>query len=147
MLIGHRLRVIREQKQLSQGDIEKRTGLLRCYVSRVEHGHTVPSVENLEKWARAFEIPMYELFYEGREPAVAPNISLLPSQEENGWGAKGRQSFELRKLRKFLARMTGNERALFLSIAHKMVSSKRGLRADRRSVAKAHRRQCLNPAE
>jgi transcriptional regulator with XRE-family HTH domain len=42
MIIGVRLRELREQKQFSQGDIEKRTGLLRCYISRVENGHTVP---------------------------------------------------------------------------------------------------------
>ena len=47
MLIGARLRQLREQKQMSQGDIEERTGLLRCYVSRVENGHTVPSLETL----------------------------------------------------------------------------------------------------
>jgi transcriptional regulator with XRE-family HTH domain len=47
MLIGARLRQLRDQKQMSQGDIEERTGLLRCYVSRVENGHTVPSLETL----------------------------------------------------------------------------------------------------
>jgi transcriptional regulator with XRE-family HTH domain len=50
MVIGDRLKTLRETKDLSQGDIEKRTGLLRCYVSRVENGHTVPSVETLEKF-------------------------------------------------------------------------------------------------
>src|SRR6266702_3009611 len=53
MVIADRLRVLREEKQLSQGDIEKRTGLLRCYISRVENGHTVPAIETLEKMARA----------------------------------------------------------------------------------------------
>ena len=48
MIIGDRLRVLREQKRFSQGEIEKRTGLLRCYISRVENGHTVPAVETLE---------------------------------------------------------------------------------------------------
>jgi transcriptional regulator with XRE-family HTH domain len=67
MIIGERLRALREEKKLSQGDIEKKTGLVRCYVSRVEHGHTVPSVETLEKMARALEIPMYKLFYESEE--------------------------------------------------------------------------------
>jgi transcriptional regulator with XRE-family HTH domain len=50
MVIGDRLRELRETKQLSQGDIEKRTGLLRCYISRVENGHTVPAIETLENW-------------------------------------------------------------------------------------------------
>src|SRR6266436_573025 len=61
MIIGDRLRELREAKSLSQGDIEKRTGLLRCYISRVENGHTVPAVETLEKMARALELPLYHL--------------------------------------------------------------------------------------
>ncbi len=68
MIIGDRLREMREEKKLSQGDIEKRTGLLRCYISRVENGHTVPAIETLEKLARALECPLYQLFYEGEEP-------------------------------------------------------------------------------
>jgi transcriptional regulator with XRE-family HTH domain len=69
MLIGERLRELRESKRLSQGNIEKRSGLLRCYTSRVENGHTVPSVETLEKYARALEVPMYKLFLDGDEGA------------------------------------------------------------------------------
>ncbi len=65
MLIGKRLRDLREKLDLSQGDIERRTGLLRCYISRVENGHTVPSLETLERMSAALEVPLYELFYEG----------------------------------------------------------------------------------
>lgn len=65
MNIGIRLRELRELKGFSQGDIEKRTGLLRCYTSRVENGHTVPSLETLEKYARALEIELYQLFFAG----------------------------------------------------------------------------------
>ena len=76
MIIGERLRVLRESKNLSQGDIEKRTGLLRCYISRVENGHTVPAIETLEKMARAMEIPIHELFYEGdAKPLRVPHAS------------------------------------------------------------------------
>ena len=67
MVIGERLRALREHKKMSQGDIEKRTGLLRCYISRIENGHTVPSIETLEKMARALEVPMYQLFYDGEQ--------------------------------------------------------------------------------
>jgi len=74
MVIADRLRALREEKQLSQGDIEKRTGLLRCYISRVENGHTVPAIETLEKMARAMEIPMYQLFYDGEKPPELPNL-------------------------------------------------------------------------
>jgi transcriptional regulator with XRE-family HTH domain len=59
MIIGDRLREMREAKKLSPGDIVKRTGLLRCYISRVENGHTVPAIETLEKLARALEVPLY----------------------------------------------------------------------------------------
>ena len=65
MIIGDRLRALREEQNLSQRDIEKRTGLHRCYLSRVENGHTVPSLETLEKLARAFVVPLYKLFYDG----------------------------------------------------------------------------------
>ena len=68
MLMGDRLRELREAKKLSQGDIEKRTGLLGCHISRVENGHTVPAIETLEKLARGLEIPLYQLFYDGHEP-------------------------------------------------------------------------------
>jgi transcriptional regulator with XRE-family HTH domain len=62
MVVGDRLKELREAKELSQGEIEKRTGLLRCYISRVENDHTVPSVDTLGKLAHALEIPMYQLF-------------------------------------------------------------------------------------
>ena len=86
MIIGDRLREMREAKQFSQCDIEKRTGLLRCYISRVENGHTVPAIETLEKMARALEIPMYQFFYDSDEP---PNVLNLPkgkSSDENTVG-------------------------------------------------------------
>ena len=74
MIIGDRLRALREEKKFSQGDIEKRTGLLRCYISRVENGHTVPAIETLEKMARALEVPLYQLFYDGEEPPNSPTF-------------------------------------------------------------------------
>ena len=87
MVIGDKLKALREQKKLSQGDIEKRTGLLRCYISRVENGHTVPSVETLEKIARALEVPMYRLFTDDALIAK-PDISFFKrrdsAEQENG---------------------------------------------------------------
>ena len=84
MLIGQRLRDLREEKELSQGDIEERTGLLRC-TSRVENGHTVPSIETLEKYARALELPMYRFFYEGEPPPKKPKLPASKAEPE--WGA------------------------------------------------------------
>jgi len=72
MVISDRLCELREEKKLSQGDIEDRSGLLRSYLSRVESGHTVPSLETLEKLAAALEIPLYQLMYEGNETPRPP---------------------------------------------------------------------------
>jgi transcriptional regulator with XRE-family HTH domain len=82
MVIGRRLRKLREEKNLSQGDIENRTGLLRCYISRVENGHTVPSLGTLEKLAAALESPLFQLFYEGQEPPTLPHLSARLSAEQ-----------------------------------------------------------------
>src|SRR5450432_3379294 len=60
--IGEVIRSYRSDRGLSQGDIERRTGLLRCYLSRVENGHTIPSLETLAKIAVAMEINLAEFF-------------------------------------------------------------------------------------
>ena len=64
MKIGITIRAHRLQKGLSQGDIEKKTGLLRCYLSRVENGHTVPSLDTLSKIAGALDVPISQFFAE-----------------------------------------------------------------------------------
>ena len=92
MLIGDHIRAIREAKKLSQGDIEKRSGLKRAYISRVEHGHNVPSVETLEKLARALEIPLYRLFYEGEKPPKLPKLPKRVTAEEIVWGRSKKEA-------------------------------------------------------
>ena len=82
MLIGQRIRRLREEKGLSQGDIERSSGLLRCYVSRVEHGHTVPSLETLIRFAAALDIPLYQLFYDGEDGPATPRLTPRVSLEE-----------------------------------------------------------------
>jgi transcriptional regulator with XRE-family HTH domain len=122
MDICERLRQFREAKNLSQGDIEKRTGLLRCYISRVENGHTVPSIETLEKISRALEVPMYQLFYNGDESSEEPN------QRSNGrqdWTSRGKGHRVFAKLTRALARISAEDRALLLFTAAKMADPKR----------------------
>src|ERR1700720_1399523 len=97
MIIGDRLRALREHKNFSQGDIERRTGLLRCYISRVENGHTVPAVETLEKFARALEVPMYQLFYDGEEPPTLPNLPKRKTADDIVWGSRGKDARMLAK--------------------------------------------------
>ena len=125
MIIGDRLRELREQKNLSQGDIEKRTGLLRCYISRVENGHTVPAIETLEKMARALEIPLYRLFYEGEFPAVAPDLPNAAKRENQLFGAGRKESRYLRKLSTALGKVDDAERSLLLFMAIKMARPRR----------------------
>jgi transcriptional regulator with XRE-family HTH domain len=120
VIIGDRLRDMREQKKLSQGDIEKRTGLLRCYISRVENGHTVPAIETLEKLARAMEIPMYQLFYDGEEPPKLPNLPKRKSSDDIAWGSSGKDARYLGKLRRLLAKTEDEDRKLLLYMAQKM---------------------------
>jgi transcriptional regulator with XRE-family HTH domain len=121
MIIGDRLRVLREEKKLSQGDIEKRTGLLRCYISRVENGHTVPAIETLEKLARALELPMYQLFYDGEEPPKLPNLLTRKSSDETAWGSSGKDARFLGKLRRLLGKTDEKDRKIILLMAQKMV--------------------------
>lgn len=106
MVIGDRLRSIREAKKLSRGDIEKRTGLLRCYVSQVENGDTVPAVETMEKFARALEVPMYQLFYNGSKPPELPNLPKRKTADDIAWDSMGKDSRYLAKFRRFLERTT-----------------------------------------
>lgn len=86
MVIGDRLRTLREAKNLSQLDIEERTGLFRKYVSGVESGETVPTVEMLESIACALEVPLYELFWDGEEPPALENLPNRLSAEDIAWG-------------------------------------------------------------
>jgi len=124
VLIGDRLRSIREEKKLSQGDIEKRTGLFRCYVSRVENGHTVPTVETIEKFARALEVPIYQLFYDGDKPPELPNLPKRKSAADIAWGTTGKDARFLTNLRRLLARAADRDRKLLLSIAQKIATHK-----------------------
>jgi len=124
MIIGDRLRALREGKHLSQGDIERKTGLLRCYVSRVENGHTVPSIDTLEKLARALEIPLYQLFYEGEMPVAAPAV-LQSKVGEAEWGSSGKEAIYLKKLRELMGEAGEEDRKLVLFLAQKLATRNR----------------------
>jgi transcriptional regulator with XRE-family HTH domain len=124
MIIGERLREIREQKNLSQGDLEHKTGLLRCYISRVENGHTVPSIGTLEKWAGALEVPLYQIFYDGEKPLQLP---ALPKREKGAlkeWGVSGKAAGVWNRFHTLLSRMDEDNRSLLLFLAQKMANTK-----------------------
>ena len=81
MNIGETIRNYRLQKGMSQGDIEKRTGLLRCYLSRVENGHTIPSLDTLSKIATAMELPLGQFFTEHITNGSSKNLPPLTEEE------------------------------------------------------------------
>lgn len=124
MVIGERLRELRVQKNLSQGDIEERAGLLRCYVSRVENGHTVPAVETLEKFARALKVPLYQLFYDGDEPPKLPKLPKRETVDEIAWGSSGKDADVLHQFRRLLSRIEEGDRKLLLHMARKMAKKR-----------------------
>ena len=120
MIISDRLRSLREAKKLSQGDIEKRTGLLRCYISRVENGHTVPALDTIEKIARALEVPLYQLFYDGEEPPVLPKLPRRRSGDDIVWGSAGKDARALTRFRRLLGKIAEPDRKLLFFMAQKL---------------------------
>jgi transcriptional regulator with XRE-family HTH domain len=120
MNVGYRLRQIREFKNLSQGDIEERTGLLRCYISRVENGHTVPSIETLEKMSRALEIPMYQLFFNGEQTAEQDPSNKSHSNGHQDWASYRKGDRMLNMFRYALAKMSDKDRSFLLYMAGRM---------------------------
>lgn len=107
--IGKRLRTMREAKGLSQGDIERRSGLLRSYISRVEGGYTAPSLSTLEKFAKALGVESYQLLFHSRG---RPTAAKLPDQLGMSKTAK--------KLVKLFEGMSSGNRKLLLTMASKL---------------------------
>jgi transcriptional regulator with XRE-family HTH domain len=122
--IGARIREIREQKKLSQGDLEKESALLRCYTSRVENGHTIPSLETLERFAAALDVPLYQLFYPGGVPPATPALTPRASLEELAEipGEKGADARFLLKLKDYLGRIGETDREAILGLAKKLTT-------------------------
>ena len=115
MVIGDRLRQLREEKKLSQGDIEKRTGLLRCYLSRVENGHTVPSLETLAKIAEAMEISLADFFPGTETPRDKETQKMLGelSQDEIRF---------LAEIKKYSSTLSDGDKRLVLAMIRKMAT-------------------------
>lgn len=109
MDIAKRLRELREAKGLSQGDIERRSGLLRSYISRVEGGYTAPSLATLEKFASALGVEPYQLLFQGRGRATNPKV---PEQAGS--------SKSVKRLVKLFESLPASDRKLLLTLAGKL---------------------------
>ena len=110
--IGATIRGYRLQKGMSQGDIEKKTGLLRCYLSRVENGHTVPSLETLQKIAYALDLQLAQFF---SDEAVSREMSALKLTEE--------EIRFLTQIQRYSARLSENDRKLLLAMVRKFAQT------------------------
>ncbi len=126
--IGARLRQLRGESKLTQGEIEKRTGLLRCYISRIESVHIGPSLETLERFAGGLEVPLWQLFYSEEQgppkPAVPAEPSLMTLAREPG--RVGEDTRFLLKLHKAVARIPERNRPLFLGFAEMLAGRSAG---------------------
>ena len=112
MNIGETIRNYRLQKGMSQGDIEKRTGLLRCYLSRVENGHTIPSLDTLSKIAGAMDLPLSQFFSDGN----ANGGRGLPQLSDD-------EVRFLTQIRRYSANLNDSDRKLVLAMIKKMAAS------------------------
>lgn len=112
MNIGDTIRNYRLQKGMSQGDIEKRTGLLRCYLSRVENGHTIPSLDTLAKIASAMEVPLGQFF---ADHANGNSKTLPPLTEE--------EVRFLTQIRRYSSNLNDSDRKLVIAMVKKMAAS------------------------
>ena len=93
-------------------------------MSRVENGHTVPAIETLEKFARALEVPMYQLFYDGEEPPKLPNLLKRKSAEDILWGSSGKDARMLQQFCRLFGRMKESDRGMLMFMAQKMAKRK-----------------------
>lgn len=124
MIIGSVLRSLREEKGLSQGDVEKSTGLLRCYISRIENGHTIPSLETLERFAVALDVPLYKFFYSGEGEAETPNLLQRKSLDELAAqpGKVGEDARFMLQFRNVWGQLGEPDRDVLLTLAKKLAT-------------------------
>jgi transcriptional regulator with XRE-family HTH domain len=114
MNIGETIRNYRLQKGMSQGDIEKRTGLLRCYLSRVENGHTIPSLDTLAKIAGAMDVPLGQFFADHHSNGSSRNLPRLTEEEVRF----------LSQIRRYTSNLNESDRKLVLAMVRKMAASR-----------------------
>lgn len=116
------MRALREEKRLSQGAVQKRTDLLRCYLARLEDGHTVPSIDTIQRIAEAVAVPLYQVFYEGGGALERPPLRNSRGVEDITCGISDEEAHFLRKLRPVLGRLSKRDWQLLLVLAGRMAN-------------------------
>ncbi len=120
--VGARIRAERKAQNLSQADLERRTGFPRCRISYLENGRAVPTVETLEKLSDALEIPLYQLLYDGSQPMQSSSALMADGLNGNGRHALNGMAQVLGELRQHLSKMDEEDQKLLLFIARKIAS-------------------------
>ena len=128
MLIGARLRELREERKLSQADITEIIGLPRSYISRVENGHSVPSLETLQRLAAALDVPLYRIFYAEQRPANGHLARQSLEELAKHPGPEGSQARFLLEMRDITGKLGGTERVFLLNLARKLATAKSKVR-------------------
>ena len=113
MDIAKRLRELREAKGLSQSAIQDQAGLSHAHISRIENGHSTPSLRVVERWAEALDVELYQLFFVGHGQPEAP---VLPERIPMG--------AQERKLLGLFDKMPVDDRASLISLARDLVKWK-----------------------
>ena|ERR1022692_951440 len=124
MVIGTRLRSLREKKGMSQGDVENVTGMPRCYISRIENGHTIPCLETLERFAGALDVPLHEMFYSGEGEVPTPNLTRRASLDELAaqTGQVGEEARFLVQFKHVLSKLGEPDRDVLLTLARQLAT-------------------------
>jgi transcriptional regulator with XRE-family HTH domain len=119
-----RLRALSKEKKLSQRDIARKTGLLRGNMWRLELGCQVPTIETLEKIARALEIPMYQHFDDDEKTPKLQNLPKRKSSKDIEWGNSSKDANLIAMFCRLFARMKERDLGLVLFMAQKMARRK-----------------------
>jgi transcriptional regulator with XRE-family HTH domain len=125
MTLGERLRFLRKQKGFSLNHVEKRSGLYSSFISRIENGHSLPGLETLERLAQALEIPLYLLFYEGKNPPEPKNSPGDKMPEANAWEMSRDGARFLARFRRLLGDLEEKDRRFLLGTAQRMTRYKK----------------------
>jgi transcriptional regulator with XRE-family HTH domain len=105
-LIGARILEFRKQRGLSQDDVQRATGFSHAYISNVERGQTLPSLESIERFADALQVPLSELFRSGE--AGSKTRTTDPASDPSDL---------LALLRAHVGTMTAKQREILLALA------------------------------
>lgn len=119
------MRTLRKRKKLTQKEVAKKTGLLRCNVGRLENRKAAPTIATLEKMAHALEIPIFQLIYDYETSPKPANLPKLRSTKGEGWGSSGKDAHMLARFCHLFSRMSETDRELILLIAKEMSQRRR----------------------